>query len=248
VADPDFFDVPLAGLLSDAFAGERRALINPAKAAASPVPPGNPYDDEGGPGLAAADVSHPRQSTTHLVVSDRDGTVVSYTFTIESTGGNGIVVPGYGFLLNNELTDFNYDSQTHPNRADGGKRPRSSMSPTIVTRQGKPLLAVGSPGGSTIIPTVAQVLLERLDLGASLPEAIARPRAAQRNTAATTAEPAFISSPEGQALADPDTYGHSYASMAEIGATTGLEFLPGGRVLAAAEPVRRGGGSAAVAH
>ena len=207
-------------------------------------PPGNPYDDEGSPGRAEATVSHPRQSTTHLVVSDRHGTVVSYTFTIESTGGNGIVVPGYGFLLNNELTDFNYDSRTHPNRADGGKRPRSSMSPTIVTRRGEPVFAVGSPGGSTIIPTVAQVLLERLDLGASLPEAIARPRAAQRNTATTTAEPAFINSPEGQAL--KDEYGHSWTEMAEIGAVTGLEFLPGGRVLAAAEPVRRGGGSAAV--
>ena len=196
------------------------------------------------PASPSADVSHPRQSTTHLVVSDRQGTVVSYTFTIESTGGNGIVVPGYGFLLNNELTDFDFGSPTHPNRAEGGKRPRSSMSPTIVTRNGQPVYAVGSPGGSTIIPTVAQVLLERLDLGASLPEAIARPRAAQRNTAATTAEPAFISSPEGQALIRG--YGHSFTPMAEIGAVTGLEFLPGGRVLAAAEPVRRGGGSAAV--
>ena len=61
--------------------------------------------------------------------------MVSYTFTIESTGGNGIVVPGYGFLLNNELTDFNYDSLTHPNRADGGKRPRSSMAPTIIEKR-----------------------------------------------------------------------------------------------------------------
>jgi gamma-glutamyltranspeptidase / glutathione hydrolase len=245
VADRDFFDVPLAGLLSDSFAGERRALIKPAQAAVSPVGPGNPYDDQGSPGRAAATVSHPRQSTTHIVVSDRDGTVVSYTFTIESTGGNGIVVPGYGFLLNNELTDFNYDSLTHPNRADGGKRPRSSMSPTIITRRGEPFLAVGSPGGSTIITTVAQVLMERLDLGASLPEAIARPRAAQRNTKLTTAEAAFASSPEGQALL---AYAHRYDPEAtgEIGAATGLEFLPGGRVLAAAEPVRRGGGSAEV--
>jgi gamma-glutamyltranspeptidase/glutathione hydrolase len=246
LADPEFFDVPLAGLLSDGFAGERRALIDPEHAATSPVAAGNPYDDQGSPGLASADVSHPRQSTTHLVVSDRHGTVVSYTFTIESTGGNGIVVPGYGFLLNNELTDFNFDSLTHPNRPEGGKRPRSSMSPTIITSTGEPLIAVGSPGGSTIIPTVAQVLLERLDLGASLPEAIARPRAAQRNTAATTAEPAFISSPEGQALANPATYGHSFSETAEIGAVTGLEFLAGDTVLAAAEPVRRGGGSAAV--
>ena len=226
VADPDFFDVPLRRLLSDGFAAERRALIDPDRAATSPVAPG-----EIG------------RSTTHLVVSDRRGTVVSYTFTIESTGGNGIVVPGWGFLLNNELTDFNFDSQTHPNRADGDKRPRSSMSPTIVLDRGRPFLAVGSPGGSMIITTVLQVLLERLDLGATLPEAIARPRASQRNTAATVAEPAFISSPEGQALS---AYGHTFTPMTEIGAVAGLEFLGDGRVLAAAEPVRRGGGSAMV--
>ena len=230
LADPDFFDVPLAGLLSDEYAAERRELIDEEQAATSPVEPGDP---------------NPYSSTTHLVVSDRHGTVVSYTFTIESTGGGGIVVPGYGFLLNNELTDFNYDTPGHPNEADGDKRPRSSISPTIVTRDGKPVLAVGSPGGSTIITTVLQVLLERLDLGATLPEAIARPRASQRNTAATTAEPAFIQSPEGQEL--NSVYGHpAFTEMAEIGAVTALEFLPRGRTLAAAEPERRGGGSAAV--
>ncbi len=247
LADPDFFDVPLEGLLSDSFAAERRALIHEHRAATSPVPPGDPYDNQGDPagaGQASATISHPRQSTTHLVVSDRERNVVSYTFTIESTGGNGIVVPGYGFLLNNELTDFNFDSLTHPNRADADKRPRSSMSPTIITRDGEPFIAVGSPGGSTIPPTVLQVLLERLDLGATLPEAIARPRAAQRNTATTTAEPAFINSPTGRALRLG--YGHSFSTTAEIGAVTGLEFLTGGRTLAAAEPVRRGGGSAAV--
>ena len=117
-------------------------------------------------------------------------------------------MPGYGFLLNNELTDFNFDSADHPNRAGPRKRPRSSMAPTIVTRHGKPFLAVGSPGGSTIITTVLQVLVERLDLGASLPEAIARPRAVQRNAATTQAEPAFIASPEGTALAGG--YGHAF--------------------------------------
>ena len=159
LADPDFFDVPLAGLLSDEYAAERRELIDEEHAGPHPAAPGDP---------------NPYSSTTHLVVSDRHGTVVSYTFTIESTGGGGIVVPGYGFLLNNELTDFNYDTPGHPNEADGDKRPRSSMSPTIVTRDGKPFLAVGSPGGSMIITTVLQVLLERLDLGATLPEAIAQ--------------------------------------------------------------------------
>ena len=246
LADPDFFDVPLEGLLSDSFAAERRALIDENRAATSPVAPGDPYDNQKGRGKrrgGSATVSHPSQSTTHLVVSDSGGNVVSYTFTIESTGGNAIVVPGWGFLMNNELTDFNFDSTTHPNRADGDKRPRSSMSPTIVTRDDRPFLAVGSPGGSTIPPTVLQVLLERVDLGSTLPEAIARPRAAQRNSATTTAEPDFINSAEGQALI---ARGHSYTSMGEIGAVTGIEFLPGGRTLSAAEPTRRGGGSAAV--
>jgi gamma-glutamyltranspeptidase / glutathione hydrolase len=243
LADPAFFKVPLRGLLSDDYAAERRALIDEQQAATSPVPPGDPYPYEHGPKPAKTRGDRGR-STTHLVVSDRAGNVVSYTFTIESTGGNGIVVPGYGFLLNNELTDFNFDSTTHPNRADARKCPRSSMSPTIVTDDGRPFLALGSPGGSTIITTVLQLLVERIDFGRSLPDAIAAPRATQRNTATTQAEPAFVSSPEGQALATQ--YGHTFSSTAEIGAATALELLGDGRVLAAAEPVRRGGGSAAV--
>jgi gamma-glutamyltranspeptidase / glutathione hydrolase len=243
LADPAYFDVPLDGLLSDGFAAERRALIDPGHAAASPVAPGDPYPyDLAGEAAATAAGG---ETTTHLTVSDRKGTVVSYTFTIESTGGNGIVVPGWGFLLNNELTDFNYDSLTHPNRVEGGKRPRSSMSPTIVVDGGEPLLALGSPGGSTIITTVLQILVDRLDLGSTLPAAIAAPRATQRNTAATLAEPAFLSSPEAAVLVG--TYGHVLSPTGEIGAATAIEFLGDGRVLAAAEPVRRGGGSAMIA-
>jgi gamma-glutamyltranspeptidase / glutathione hydrolase len=242
LADPDFFDVPLTGLLSEGFAAQRRALIDPDHAATSPVAPGNPYPfDTAGEAAATALQS---ETTTHLSVSDRWGNVVSYTYTIESTGGNGVVVPGWGFLLNNELTDFNFDSLTHPNRVEGGKRPRSSMSPTIVLDDGQPLLALGSPGGSMIITTVLQILVDRLDLGATLPEAIAAPRASQRNTVLTAAEPAFISSPDGQALVT--RFGHGFSTTAEIGAATGIEFLGGGRVLAAAEPQRRGGGSAMV--
>ncbi|HET8951744.1 MAG TPA: gamma-glutamyltransferase, partial [Solirubrobacteraceae bacterium] len=166
VADPAFFDVPVKGLTSTSFADERRALITD-KAAKSPVPAGDPYDNQGSaakPAANTATISHPRQSTTHLTVADKLGNVVSYTFTIESTGGNGIVVPGYGFLLNNELTDFNYDSTTHPNRVEGSKRPRSSMAPTIIEKKGKPFLALGSPGGSTIPGTVLQTIVNRIDL------------------------------------------------------------------------------------
>jgi gamma-glutamyltranspeptidase/glutathione hydrolase len=242
LADPDYFDVPLRGLLSDGFAAERRSLIRPT-AATSPVPPGNPYPYNGrGSGAASASATVTRAgTTTHLTVADAGGNVVSYTFTIESTGGNGIVVPGFGFLLNNELTDFNFDSLTHPNRVEGGKRPRSSMSPTIVLRDGAPLLAVGSPGGSMIITTVLQILVDRLDLGATLPQAVAAPRASQRNTPATAVEAEFLMTPEAAALQDR---GHMFGAPAEIGAATGIEFLRAGRMMAVAEPVRRGGGSA----
>ena len=147
LADPAYFDVPLSGLVSDSFAAERRDLITDT-AATSPVDPGDPYGNQGDPGVAApgsATISHPRQSTTHLVVADRTGNAVSYTFTIESIGGNGITVPGYGFLLNNELTDFNYDDPEHPNAPDGGKRPRNSMAPTIVERQGGPSCSSARP-------------------------------------------------------------------------------------------------------
>jgi len=228
LADPAYFDVPLRGLLSEDYAATRRALIKET-AAPGAVPPGDPYPYDGA------------ETTTHLTTSDRSGNVVSYTFTIESTGGSGLIVPGFGFLLNNELTDFNFDSLTHPNRVEGGKRPRSSMAPTIVTRAGKPFLAVGSPGGATIITTVLQILLDRVDLGMTLPQAIADPRASQRNATNTGAEPAFLLTAERTAL---EARGHHFANAGEIGAATGIEFLPGGGVLAAAEPVRRGGGSA----
>jgi gamma-glutamyltranspeptidase/glutathione hydrolase len=238
LADPDYYDVPLAGLLSKDYAATRRALITPT-AAPGAVGKGDPYPFNAGVAAATAVQS---ETTTHLVTSDKLGNVVSYTFTIESTGGSGLVVPGFGFLLNNELTDFNYDLTTHPNRVEGGKRPRSSMAPTIVLKNGNPFLAVGSPGGSTIITTVLQILVDRLDQGLTLPQAIADPRASQRNGVNTSAEPAFLSLPERAAL---EARGHHFVNGGEIGAATGIEFLPGG-VLAAAEPVRRGTGSAMV--
>ena len=187
------------------------------------------------------------RGTTNLTVADRWGNVVEYTLTIEQTGGNAMVVPGRGFLLNNELTDFNFTptqgSAPDPNLPAPGKRPRSSMAPTILLSHGKPFLATGSPGGSTIITTVFQILVNRIDLGMTLPEAVAAPRATQRNTAAVQAEPAFLASPEAAGLT---ALGHVFTPNPEIGAATGVEFLPDGRMLAVAEPVRRGGGSAAV--
>jgi gamma-glutamyltranspeptidase/glutathione hydrolase len=243
LADPDYVDVPLQGLLSKEYAATRRALIT-GTAATSPVAPGDPGPYNGG-GTATVKVAssegEPGQ-TTHLSVIDRNGNAVSYTFTIEQIGGAGIVVPGFGFLLNNELTDFNYDSTGTANQVEGGKRPRSSMSPTIVLKTGKPFLVLGSPGGATIITTVLQMLVNRLDFGMTLPEAIAASRASQRNSATTQAEQAFIDT-YGAALA---ARGHNFSPTPEIGAAAATERLAGGGVIAAAEPVRRGGGSALV--
>jgi gamma-glutamyltranspeptidase/glutathione hydrolase len=243
VGDSDFVDVPLAELLSDAFAAERACLIDPAAALPKPVAPGVPDGDYAACGTAGAGRAAGQEglSTTHLTTADRWGNVVAYTLTIESTGGNGIVVPGRGFLLNNELTDFNFtDTQggNDPNLPGPGKRPRSSMSPTIVLSDGEPLLALGSPGGSTIITTVLQILISRLDLGMDLPEAVAAPRATQRNTAAVQAEPGFP-------RAGLQALGHTFTDNPEIGAATAIEFLRKGSLLAVAEPARRGGGSAA---
>lgn len=254
VGDPAFVDVPTGTLTDALFGAERACALDPDQAATKPVAPGDVADYDGlcpaATAAPAAETDTENYSTTHLSVADAQGNVVSYTLTIEQTGGSGIVVPGRGFLLNNELTDFStvYDP-TDPNRIDPGKRPRSSMSPTIVLSEGKPLLALGSPGGSTIITTVLQILVNRVDLGMSLPEAIAAPRASQRNTAKVTAEPEFIESqaPALEALGHQFVpAGDSFTPQAEIGALEAIEFAPDGTMTAAAEPTRRGGGSAMV--
>ncbi|MFE5543830.1 gamma-glutamyltransferase, partial [Streptomyces sp. NPDC056534] len=188
------------------------------------------------------------ENTTHLTVSDKWGNVVAYTLTIESTGGSGITVPGRGFLLNNELTDFSFapaNPAVHdPNLPGPGKRPRSSISPTIVLDgHDRPVLALGSPGGATIITTVLQTLTGVVDRGLPLVDAIAAPRASQRNQATTELEPGLWNSP---VRAELEAIGHGFRQNPEIGAATGVQRLPDGRWVAAAETVRRGGGSAMV--
>jgi gamma-glutamyltranspeptidase/glutathione hydrolase len=256
VGDPAYVDVPLRDLLDDTFAKERACEIGDT-AMPKPTAAGDVDDYDGACDAPATTTEEAEDteniSTTNLTVTDRWGNVAEYTLTIEQTGGSGIVVPGRGFLLNNELTDFSTVYQeSDPNRIQPGKRPRSSMSPTIVLKHGRPVLALGSPGGSTIITTVLQMLVNRLDLGMSLPEAIAAPRASQRNTATVTAEPAFITA-WGEVL--EDTYGHDLVpsgdgltSASDIGAATAIELGPRGRMTAVAEPRRRGGGAAYVVH
>jgi gamma-glutamyltranspeptidase/glutathione hydrolase len=242
VGDPAFVHVPTSGLLAPAFGAQRAGLIGPA-AARTPVAPGDPVPFSGAPAarLAPAPADDHEQHTNHLVVADKDGNVVSYTNTIEQIAGSGIAVAGRGFLLNNELTDFNFPTGT-ANSVAPGKRPRSSMSPVIVTKGGKVVEAIGSPGGATIITTVLQTLLNQIDFGMTLPEAIEAPRASQRNAAKTDAEPGFINT-WGPAL---QARGEAFNPTDSIGIVAGLSFLPGGRLQTATESWRGGGGSAMV--
>ncbi|GHA13437.1 gamma-glutamyltransferase [Streptomyces echinoruber] len=249
VGDPAFEDVPTQGLLSQRFADSRACLIKDDAVLTSPVAPGDPRHPAAcASGGTAAPTTYEGENTTHLTVADKWGNVVAYTLTIEQTGGSGITVPGRGFLLNNELTDFSFapaNPAVHdPNLPGPGKRPRSSISPTIVLdRHNRPVVALGSPGGATIITTVLQTLTEFLDRRLPLVDAIAAPRASQRNAAQTELEPALYDSPLRTRL---EAIGHSFKLNPEIGAATGVQRLPDGRWLAAAEKVRRGGGSAMV--
>lgn len=241
--------VPAKQLLSQAYADERACgLFNPTAAAPRPIPFGSPDGSYGGcGGTSSAQVAaRDDHGTTHLTVTDRWGDVASYTLTIEQTGGSAITVPGYGFLLNNELTDFDFVPLTagvpDPNLPGPGKRPRSSMSPTIVFSNERPWLALGSPGGATIITTVLQVLTEYVDRGLPLVDAIAAPRLSSRN-GVEEAEPAIYDGPLGAGLVG---LGHVLKLNPEIGAATAIRIYRHGRFLAAAETVRRGGGAAAV--
>ncbi|MEW2447997.1 gamma-glutamyltransferase [Streptomyces parvulus] len=249
VGDPAFEDVPTGELLSQRYADSRECLIKDDAVLTSPLAPGDPRHPAAcAGGGTAAPTTYEGENTTHLTVADKWGNVVAYTLTIEQTGGSGITVPGRGFLLNNELTDFSFapaNPAVHdPNLPGPGKRPRSSIAPTIVLdRHHKPVVAVGSPGGATIITTVLQTLTGFIDRGLPLVDAIAAPRASQRNAAQTELEPGLYESPLRARL---EALGHSFKENPEIGAATGVQRLPDGRWLAAAEKERRGGGSAMV--
>ena len=174
LADADFVSVPVAGLTDPDYLAARGALISTTGTMATPQA-GVPV----GMTLAPPDGAEPEENgTSHFVAIDRWGDMVSYTSTIEGSFGSGIVVGGY--YLNNELTDFSMvpevDGRPVANRVEGGKRPRSSMAPTLVfDANGAPFMAVGAAGGSTIPVQVARVLIGVIDFGLPLDEAVALP-------------------------------------------------------------------------
>ncbi|HEX9162682.1 MAG TPA: gamma-glutamyltransferase [Thermoanaerobaculia bacterium] len=173
LGDTDFVKVPVAGLISRAYAEQRARTINPAHATNSKeVGAGNPAPYES-------------SETTHFTIVDKDGNVVTNTYTLNDSFGSGVTVKGAGFLLNNEMDDFTSKPgvpndyqliQGEANAIAPKKRPLSSMTPTIVLKDGKLEFAVGSPGGPTIINTVLQVLLNVIDFDMNIQEAISAPR------------------------------------------------------------------------
>jgi gamma-glutamyltranspeptidase/glutathione hydrolase len=173
LGDPDYVEVPVAKLISRDYAARQRALIDPSTATPS---------SEIAPGRV---MSRESSDTTHYTVADRRGNVVSNTYTLNFSFGSHILVPGTGMLLNNEMADF-ASRPGHPNafglvqgeanRIEGGKRPLSSMSPTMVFRDGKPWLATGSPGGSVIITTVLQTILNAMEFDMNVASAAAETR------------------------------------------------------------------------
>jgi gamma-glutamyltranspeptidase / glutathione hydrolase len=189
--DADFVKVPVAGLLDSTYLESRRSLIKVDTALkVSDLKPGNPLPRDNAQSnkqlIAQLD---PREGnhTTHFVVADNQGNVVSYTTTVESLFGSGITVPGYGFLLNNQLTDFNWPPTIDLAAGNIGandvapyKRPRSSMSPTFLMKDGKPFAAYGAAGGSKIINAVVQITANLLDHGMSVEQAIDAPRISAR--------------------------------------------------------------------
>lgn len=175
--DPEFVDVPVDGLLHPEYIAKRQQMISLDTVNPNPQA-GDPWKYEEG----TADYEQTVQpndrhygETTHFSVTDKWGNVVSYTTTIEQVFGTGIMVPGYGLMLNNELTDFDA-VPGGANEVQPNKRPLSSMTPTIVFEDDKPVLTVGSPGGPTIITSVLQTILHTIEYDMELKAAVEEPR------------------------------------------------------------------------
>ncbi|OED48352.1 gamma-glutamyltransferase [Rhodobacteraceae bacterium (ex Bugula neritina AB1)] len=179
MADSDFVPVPDAGLVEPAYLDERAMLLERATALEEAGAGKPPWDHAM---LWARDDSIELPSTSHISIVDQYGNVLSMTSTIENAFGSRLMTNG--FLLNNELTDFSFRTQHNgrpiANRLEPGKRPRSSMAPTIVMQDGKPVLAIGSPGGSRIIGYVAKSIIAWADWGMGIQEALALPHLVNR--------------------------------------------------------------------
>lgn len=242
LADPDQVSVPTAGLLTPAYLTLRAQALGRTDPAAGPADPGMPPWREGALNRAP-DESAERPGTTHLTVVDARGNIVSLTSSIETAFGSGRMAAG--FLLNNQLTDFSFAPERGgrpiANAPGPGKRPRSSMAPVIVFDisggDRRPVLALGSPGGSRIIEYVAAALIRRLDWGLPVDQAAAGVHVSQRNRGAVVVEDAPAGDPIAEALA---AAGHSVERRA---LTSGLHLIAigeSGALTGGADPRREG--------
>lgn len=237
LADGDFVKVPVEGLLDPAYMDSRARLINPFEAAKDTAAAGDPPGraDE----LHAPDVREDPPGTTHLSVVDKDGLAISLTASIESPFGSGRMAGG--FLLNNQLTDFSF----RPTDADGvpianapapGKRPRSSMSPTIAYLDGKPIALTGSPGGGRIPEYVAQSLVAMLAFEADPAIAAALPHVSQRNRGTVSLEPGMPAT----VVEGLKALGHEIEAAEMTSGLHIIRILPDGTLLGGADPRREG--------
>lgn len=237
LADTDFVDVPVSEMLNVDYLTRRAGTMDLSRAKKTPRRPGNPRDDQaflpGGP-----DSSPELPSTSHLVAVDRNGGVATMTSSIEQGFGSRVMVGG--FLLNNQLTDFAWRSERDgapiANRYEPGKRPRSSMAPTLVLGpDGTPRLAIGSPGGSRIIGYVAKTVMAVLDWELSVQEAIELPHFLNRNGAMeleVTSENAPLAEPLVKS-------GYEVRLRPMTSGLHGVEFA-GGVLIGGADPRREG--------
>jgi gamma-glutamyltranspeptidase/glutathione hydrolase len=253
MGDEDFVPVPKRGLLDRDYVRMRSALIKLTSLIPDPAPVGKPWDFQsarrsGGTMLAASEpLSHPGGYTTHFSVVDQWGNIVSYTTTIEQAWGTGIMVPHYGFMLNNELTDFNFGSNPRPppfgapgaNDVEGGKRPRSSMTPTILFKGREPVAAFGSPGGASIISSVYNVLINLVDHRMTIKQAVDAPRISVTTRGNFIAREAGFDETEIAKLRD---LGHVVGDPGNIGNVNAIFIdLRTGRQYGAVDSTREGG-------
>ncbi len=237
LADPDFVKVPTEELLSKSYLTGRQTLIQDNSALAAPVKPGGPFLY--GQAFAPHDTDH-GISTTHMSVVDADGMVVSMTTSIENAFGARQMVGG--FLLNNQLTDFSFLPEKNgvkiANSVEPQKRPRSSMAPTLVLdhKTKKPVLAIGSPGGSRIIGYVAQSLIAILDDKLPLDQALAQGHMTNRNGSSDLEKgtEAIAHQEKLEAL------GHKVGLKDMTSGLHAIQILPDGRLVGAADPRREG--------
>lgn len=232
LGDTDFVRAPVQGFISKAYANERARTINPRRASvAKRIQPSDPMRFES-------------PSTTHYSVADSEGNVVSTTYTLGADFGSGVMIEGTGILLNNQMNNFSHEAAFEAQRTGAppplnamapGKRMLSTMMPTIAFKNGKPWLVVGSPGGSTIITTVTQIIVNVIDFKLNIDEATHQPRIFQAATDTLRVEPNF----------NPDTVaalkrmGHTITSDETMGSTQSI-MIENGLFLGSADPRRPG--------